>query len=249
MMAELSGAALAYAVNCIRIAFGNERSDIGPDATLGDLAGWRQYWLYRVVSNSNLSQVLIRCIRTELNERGWRRDWTSLTVADLGALLAEKSDAPSNGDIAAILTSPVPVHPPQWAALLHTLASREELSFAELMARYWRDLADHAEVIRRHLEIAADDLHIPYGFWRPQDVFDEDDEELFEDWSGCVVYDLKRDLGWSLPRPPSVGIMPLSVVEADPLLRDAQEEYRHTVHYYVHYAAYLYQPDKWPSGR
>ncbi len=117
------------------------------------------------------------------------------------------------------------------------------------MARYWRDLADQEEVIRRHLELTADYYKIPYGFWRPQDVLDEDDEDI-EDWcSSCVTHDLQRDLGWAIPRPPNMGIIPLSVVEADPLLRDAQEEHTHTVHYYVHYAAYLYQPEKWPSSQ
>ncbi len=249
MVADPSVAVLDYAVNCIRIAFGNERSDIRPDATLGDLAGRHRHWLYRVVSSRPLSHTLVRRIRTELNERGGRRDWTSLTVADLGDLLADRSDAARNGESAAILATAFPSHPPQWPRWLHTLACREELSFAELMARYWRDLADHAEVIHRHLELTADHFEIPYGFWRPQDVLDADDEDI-EDWcSSCVTHDLQRDLGWPIPRPPNMGIIPLSIVEADPLLRDAQDECRHTVHYYVHYAAYLYQPDKWPPGR
>ncbi len=238
-------AGLNYAVNCVRLAFGHERASIKPDARFEGFAGWLRYRSYRAISFWRpLAQTLVRCICAEIQKSNISRDWRSLTVREAGEILGSGRDGNVGATDVVLIGGASRRSGCEWERVLHTLACREELSFEDLLACYWPELADQAEVIRMHLENGAHSVGIPYGFWRPQDVIDEDDFEVFEDWSGCVVYDLKRSQSRPIPQPRGMAIIPTSVVQADPLLRDAQGEYQHTVHSYVYYAAYLYRTEQ-----
>jgi len=202
-----------FAVNALRLAFRLPYQALSPSTPLGELSPTRQL-IWMLAPGNQLAYALVRFVTSRLRREKLKQGWHSLTVGGLAELVT-RHPLPimiSKESVQLDIDSPFGYHLPGTnIKRLMVLGSRDELTAQQLVRQYWSSALGEMPFIEIALGTLQNQVGIPYGFFRPQDVICDD---TLWDTAAIVARKVMQQYGKRL----ADGQIPHDIVKSDPLL-------------------------------